>query len=186
MAQRRRRKRGFKKWLPVVLFLVLFVVVCVVLYFVWDGYFREDKKDESSAEIIIDDKDKEDKKDEKESESKEETIKKEEVVLYEGEDPNTAKELTGVITYAGVNNGSLMVRVNIDQYLDSGSCNLDLMKGENVSVYSDTANIVSSASTATCEGFNVPLSGIGSGNYQIIIRLSSGGKTGMIVGEANI
>ncbi len=183
MAQRRRKNRGLKKWLPFLLFLILLIVALVVLSFVWDGYFKDDKKDEPEIEVIVDGKDEDNKK---ESDPEEEVLKKEETVLYEGEDPNIAEELTGVITYADVNSGSLMIRINIDQYLENGSCSLDLMKSENVSIYSDTANIVSSASTATCEGFNVPLNSIESGDYQIIIRLSSGGKVGTIRGEVGI
>ena len=35
---------------------------------------------------------------------------------YAGEDPNEREDLTGVVTYAGVNGNNLMIRVNIDQH----------------------------------------------------------------------
>lgn len=185
MAQKRRRNKKSKKIISLVLFLILFVAACVVVYFVWNTYFKEDKKDDDT--VIVESTDKKEEKDESKKEEKpeEEIVEKEEIKPYEGNNPNTAEDLTGVITYAGVSGNNLMIRVNIDQYLDNGSCALSLVAG-GASIYNDTANIVSSASTATCEGFNVPLSSIGSGNYQIIIKLNSGGKTGTIQGEANI
>ena len=180
MAQKRRKNKKNKKILSVVLFLVLFVVAGAVAYFVWDGYFREDKKEDEDSEVV-------DEVEEVEEGGKgaveEEMIEKEPVVQYEGSDPNEAEGLTGVITYAAVNGDNLMIRVNIDQYLDGGSCELNLVQGG--VKYSDSVSI-SSVATATCEGFNVPVSKLGSGNYQIIIRISSGDKTGTIKGEVNI
>ena len=104
---------------------------------------------------------------------------------YEGDDPNTTEELTGVITYAGVNGDKLMIRVNIDQFLDSGECGLGLRQA-GMNVYNTSARVVSNASTATCEGFDVPVNELGEGNYQITIKLNAGGKTGTINGEVNV
>ena len=179
MAQKRKKNKKSKKLLSVVLFLVLFIAAGVVAYLVWDGYFKEEKKEDESSEVeeAVDDEEG------GKGAAGEEIVEKEPVVQYEGADPNEAEDLTGVITYAAVSGDNLMIRVNIDQYLDSGSCELSLVQGG--VKYSDIANI-SSVTTATCEGFNVPVSELGSGNYQIIIKLSSGGKTGTIKGEANI
>lgn len=107
---------------------------------------------------------------------------KEKIVQYEGEDPNAGEALTGVVTYAGVNGDALMVRVNIDQYLSSGECKLVLMQN-GASVYSGAAGIVSSAATATCEGFNVPVAGLPGGELEIVVYLAANGKTGEIRGE---
>lgn len=182
MAQKRKSQ---KKRLYVVLFLVLFVVAGVVAYLVWDGYFKNKPKEDGTGaetsveENIADEGGKGQVYDE------EEIIEKEKVVQYEGVNPNKQEELTGVVTYAGVNSGKLMIRVNIDQYLGDGSCELSLLKNGN-SVHTDLAGIVGTATTATCEGFDVPTNGLGSGNYQIVIKISSGEKTGTINGEANI
>ncbi len=178
MAQKRRKNKKNKKILSVVLFLVLFVVAGAVAYFMWDGYFREDKKEDEDSEIV-----EEVEEIEEGGKGAGEVIEKEPVVQYEGDDPNEAEELTGVITYAAVNGDNLMIRVNIDQYLEDGSCELNLVQGG--VKYSDTADI-SSVTTATCEGFNVPVGKLGSGNYQIVIKISSGGKTGTIKGEVNV
>ena len=178
MAQKQKKN---KKWLFWVIIMLLFVVAAVVCYFVWDGYFK--KKEE--VKPVEEQSSVEDKK-EGEAEKAPEVVEKEKkkVVQYEGEDPNEREDLTGVVTYAGVNGNNLMIRVNIDQYLNGGSCELSLMQDS--VVYSDTANIVSSAATATCEGFNVPINGLGKGNYKIVIKISSGDKAGIINGEVDI
>lgn len=189
MAQKRKRN---KKHVYVIIMLVLLLVAGLVTYFVWNTYFGKktdggNKQEETSVEG----------KDEKKNEGKESSDvnemgevvekekEKEQVVTYEGDNPNNANELTGVVTYAGVSpdGGELVIRVNIDQYLGDGNCELNLV--QNGVVYKDTASITASASTATCEGFNVPTVDL-SGNYNIVIYLNSSGKTGTINGEVSI
>lgn len=108
------------------------------------------------------------------------------VTQYEGVDPNVAEDLTGVVTYAGVSGGYLMVRVNIDQYLNGGSCRLVLTSGGG-ETYEESAVIVDAASTSTCEGFNVPLSQLNGASYSILVYLTStDGRAGVISGEVKI
>ena len=181
MAHRRRRRS--KRWLGKVLFLVLIIVAGVVCYLVWDNYFRDktpEKPGDNSKETT---KVEEVKKSEPEQET--EVVEKEKVKQYEGEDPNVADDLTGVVTYAGVNGNELMIRVNIDQYLAGGSCKLTLLQ-DGAAVYSDTAEIIDSASTATCAGFNVPVANLSSGETGIRIELDASGKRGVIAGEVEL
>ena len=180
----KRRTRKSRKWISRLFFLLLIVAACVLCYFVWDAYFRDKspkgddpKQDESSTQTKTDDKKEEDKTEQKDE--------KEKVPQYDGDDPNTAPGLTGAITYAGVSNGYLRIRVNIDQYLASGSCNVILTRGS-TQVYSDYANIVSSASTSTCEGFDIPVASLGSGSTQIKVTFSSGDRSGAVTGETSI
>lgn len=180
MAQKRRRKN--RKKLSLILFLILIVAAGAVGYFVWNGYFRTEEKGNDSSDMVEDvvlDGDMGGKG------SADDMVveEKEPVVQYDGEDPNELDGLTGVITYADVVGDKLMIRVNIDQYLESGSCELSLIQGS--VKYSDTANI-NSVTTATCEGFDVPVNELGEGNYQITIKLNAGGKTGTINGEVNV
>lgn len=108
-----------------------------------------------------------------------------EVVQYEGGNPNALGELTGVVTYAGVRDGTLTVRVNIDQYLESGSCELALVSG-GMTIYSEGAEIIGSATTASCTGFDVPVAGLPRGQLSIVVWLESGDKKGGIRGEVEI
>ena len=189
MAQKRKRKN--KKLIYAAIMLVLLLVAGVVTYFVWNAYFNKKSDDVNGQEASVENE--EDKKDEikkdvstNEQDGEMQTEKeKEKVTAYEGDNPNKADELTGVVTYAGVSpdGGELVIRVNIDQYLGDGSCELNLV--QNGVAYTDTASITASASTATCEGFNVSTGGL-SGDYSIVIYLNSGGKTGTIRGEVKI
>ena len=114
----------------------------------------------------------------------ERAVEQKKVPQYDGDDPNTAEELSGVVTYAGVSGGALMVRVNIDQYLDNGKCEMNLIQSGNV-VHSSAVEIVGGPSTASCAGFDVPVAGL-SGNYEIVVKLEAGGKRGTIRGEVSV
>ena len=78
-----------------------------------------------------------------------------------------------------------MIRVNIDQYVGSGSCELTLVRG-GATIYNSIASIIGGASTATCEGFDVPVAGLGGGTVEININLSADGRSGTIRGEVGI
>lgn len=174
-----KRRRKSKKWIGVALFLVLLVVAGVICFLVFESYFKEEEvAPEPEMPVVVE-------PEEEKDETEEIVARKEEIVQYEGENPNKADNLTGVVTYAGVNDGVLRVRVNIDQYLAEGSCSLALVRG-GATIYTEEAGIIDSAATATCEGFDVPVSGFSSGMTQIVITISSGGKTGIINGEVNL
>lgn len=110
---------------------------------------------------------------------------KEPVVQYDGDNPNDNGGLTGVVTYAGATDSSIIIRVNIDQYVDGGTCQLSLMQDGDIA-FTTSANLIADVSTSTCEGFNLSRSVVGSGNFAISIKLSSGDKTGVINGELNL
>lgn len=155
--------------------LVIVVVACLIVKSQLENKKGEERED--VAVVVVEP--------EEQHDNDTEVVEKPKVVQYDGEDPNTAAELTGVVTYAGVNDGVLMIRVNIDQYLNSGECRLELLRGGEV-VHEETAAVVDAAATATCEGFNVDTSGLSSGDYQILIKVSAGGKTGAINGEVSL
>ncbi len=169
-----------KKWIARLVFLLLFIAAAVVAYLVWDNYFR-DKKTEPVSE-----QGEEQVEPEKKVDVVDETApEKPKVVQYDGENPNDAAELSGVVTYVGVVGDNLMIRVNIDQYLEDGECTLALLRGGNT-IYNSVVRIVDNVTTATCGGFDIPLAGLGNGKTDIVINLSAGGKTGVIRGEAEI
>lgn len=111
--------------------------------------------------------------------------KKPSVPQYEGKDPNQSSELTGTLTYVNVSGDRLTIRLNIDQFLSSGLCQLSLIQA-GTTQYSVSADIISSASTSTCQGFDISTANLPKGHYQIQIALNSAGKTGQIIGEVNL
>ena len=180
-----RRKR--KNWYKYIIILLLLISVAGVGYFVWDVFLREEPETvlgpeaEEPDEPVI----------EQETPSKpndEEDGKidgKEEVKQYDGGNPNSNAGLTGVITYAERDSdGNLVVRANIDQYLTNGECKLEIEQGGAV-VYTEKVEIVDSASTSTCKGFNVAANKLPNGKINIKISVTAEGKIGIIEGEVN-
>lgn len=187
-----RRRSKNRKWIIGGVVFVVLVAIGIGVVLVWNG----GQKDSEDSSVSVAGTEKETEKTVKstddtadngksEDEMEEEMMRDKNVVQYEGDNPNKADSLFGVITYAGVNDGKLVIRVNIDQYLSGGKCELSLVRNSS-SIYNDTADIVASASTATCEGFDVPVSGIGGGSVEINVKLSADGRNGLIRGEANI
>ena len=84
-----------------------------------------------------------------------------------------------------MNNGKLMIRVNIDQYVSSGTCTLGLRR-EGMNIYSAEALITDGASTSTCEGFDISTDELGNGTTNIIIYMEGDGKTGEIQGRVDL
>ena len=69
--------------------------------------------------------------------------------------------------------------------MNEGKCSLAILNDNN-EIYSEEANIVGSVATSTCEGFDVPVSELGNGKFELRIVLKSSDKTGIISGEVNI
>lgn len=106
-------------------------------------------------------------------------------VQNDGEDPNTKEYITGALTMAEVSGDTLRIRANIDQYLASGTCTLNMYSDFNTA-FSDSAAIIPLASNSTCEGFDIPVSNFASGHWHIVINLTSGDKIGTVTGEINL
>ena len=102
---------------------------------------------------------------------------------YEGADPNASGSITGAITAARFSSDKLIIRVNIDQYLSSGTCTLTLSDGTNQ--LTKTANLVPVASTSSCEGFDIQSSELSNFSRPITINinLASSNKAGTITGR---
>ena len=185
MAKKKQKKT--KKIIYWLFMLVLLIAAAGVTYLVWDNYFNDQKDDvETSSENNSEEKEKVRESNKNvEGELKSEAPEKEKVVQYDGEEPNTAQGLSGAITHAAVSGANFVLRVNIDQYVTGGNCELTI-KRNGATIYSNIVSIIGSASTATCEGFDIPVNRLGGGPVEININLSADGKGGVIRGEANI
>ena len=100
---------------------------------------------------------------------------------YDGENPNKAESLSGLITYAGVSEGSFLVNISIDQYV-SGNCDIVL---ENSAGQTNTyqAAIVAGPTSGFCS-YEGPVPA--AGTWKITVKLSGNGKTGTVTGEVKI
>ena len=95
---------------------------------------------------------------------------------YEGQDVNQLDKLTGTVTYSEKAGNKYRIRVNINQFLK-----LTVFSSGN-SVYSETVNVVSNPSSGSCEGFDIPLANLPSGNLNFKIEVNANQKTGLIEG----
>lgn len=184
-----KRKRDFRwvKWLS---FLVLVVAAIVVVILVKNNYFNEksgDNPQQSENANRPEDKEPEvnSNSDRIEENKTEEEKPEEKVPQYDGESPNKSETLTGMITYANVADEELTIRVNIDQFLQTGTCNI-VMSRNGITYYTGSVGIIESVTTSTCDGFKIPVSELVSGNLQVEINLESEGKSGKIEGRVKI
>lgn len=106
---------------------------------------------------------------------------------YEGEDPNTLDELTGVVTYKGVENGTLIIMTMLNQYLhQTGICVITLTGQNFQSSYTASVDAHGDATASYCENFEIPTSVLASDTYNIEIKLTGDGKTGTIRDEVKL
>ena len=103
---------------------------------------------------------------------------------YEGGNVNNNETLSGVINYSAVAGSNLIVRTTINQTLGSGTCQLVISNG--VKSVTKSAEIAPNPSSSTCKGFDIPVSELGSGNWDISIKVTSGARTGTLTGRATI
>ncbi|MDO5480117.1 MAG: hypothetical protein Q4F58_00375 [Candidatus Saccharibacteria bacterium] len=181
-----KRKRSFR-WVKWILFLILIVAAIVVVVLVKNNYFS-DKKQDNPQQSESTSKTEDQKPEEKPSEDSkegEDSKPEEKAPQYEGDSPNKSENLTGLITYADVINDELTIRVNIDQFLQSGNCNLTMSRN-GVTYYSQSVGIQESVTTSTCDGYKIPVSELSKGDFQVEIDLESEGKSGKITGRVRI
>lgn len=117
------------------------------------------------------------------------SIPADKVQQYEGENPNQSADLTGLIAYKGVNGNILAISVVIDQFIqneDDGICILNLRSTNSDNSYTASTDIQPEMSTSICQPFEVDISKLPSGHYNIDIELISGNKKGNIHDEVDL
>lgn len=181
-----KRRRDFR-WVRWLLFLILIFGAVAIIILVKNNF---DNKPESNNQQSVNTGESESKKSKEkadnDSNGKEKTSEQEaKAPQYEGESPNKSENLTGIITYANVIDNELVIRVNIDQFLQSGNCNLEMARN-GVTYYSQSVGIIESVTTSTCDGFKIPVNELPSGDLQVKINLESEGKSGKIEGRVKI
>ena len=182
-----KRKRSFR-WIKWLVFLVLIIAAIVVIILVKNNFDKNTNVNDNQS-ASIDNKSEDNRSDEKaegDSDNKEEGSKPEEKApQYDGDSPNKSETLTGLITYADVVNDELVIRVNIDQFLQSGSCNLTMSRN-GITYYTQSVGIQESVTTSTCDGYKISVSELPKGDLSVEINLESDGKSGKITGRVRI
>lgn len=103
-------------------------------------------------------------------------------VQYDGENPNSAEDLTAYFSVKRLENDKLTLRVNIDQYLSSGSCSLLVTDASGNLLVENSVEILPDASTSTCAGFDLSSPSLSSAEkpLTLTLTLSSGDKSGTL------
>lgn len=79
------------------------------------------------------------------------------------------------ITSTSQSGDTLSVRATIDTLSTDGQCTVQIAKaGTDTVSYSDTASLQSYGSYSVCKGFDVPLSKLGSGDWNVTITYTVG------------
>ena len=182
-----KRKRNLR-WVKWLVFLVLIAGAVTMAILVKNNFDK--KTDDSGRQTTNTEKHEEKKDDDKNknqnSDDTKETPKQEEKApQYEGDSPNKADALSGVISYADVVGDDLTIRVNIDQFLSEGNCTINIIKNGSVA-FTQTAGIVESVSTSTCDGYKIPTSTLPKGDLQLEVLVQSGNRSGKITSRVRI
>jgi len=107
--------------------------------------------------------------------------------VNQSETPQAPKEeLAVTITAKNQNNSAstLQIRTLISSTVANGTCTLTLTKGDTVVTLN--AGIQSGPSDSTCQGFDVPLSQLSTGQWSIKINVNSGSASGKATSEVSI
>ena len=193
VSQKKSRKNKIIVWS--LFFLVLIILAGVIVY-----QILKDNNKSSKVPILPEKTEKIESKIENTGVTNSETIKTEDGTpedaedgrtpktpeKYEGQDVNQLEKLTGTITYSAKTTDKYRILVNIDQFLKlPGTCMLSVISAGKV-VYNDYVNIISNPSSGSCEGFDIPLTKLSPGEYNIKIEVNANQKTGIIEGKVTI
>lgn len=187
--KRRYSKRTTAIWFLVILVLALIAVIVYLLLLQPRDVKQSKQNTEVQSEQIQPEKNSDP------NEPKPKTEEKEDLEAgkthqtpkqYEGTDTAPASTLTGFITFLGKNGSNLTVRITINQLLkETGTCTLQFVSTSGQKV-ERTVPTVDNPSSATCQGFDIPLSEIPAGDYQINIDIKTAHQNGNIKGSITI
>jgi len=100
--------------------------------------------------------------------------------------PTTTPQNTLGVTITTVQPGqTVYIRAIISSVVSSATCTLT-MTGPNGKTYSATAPVQPMASSSTCQGFNVPMTSLASGAWQITVAVTDGANTGSATTEKTL
>lgn len=102
------------------------------------------------------------------------------------ESPSTTQQSTLGVTITTVQPGqTVRVRAIVDAVASSAKCTLN-MTGPNGKTYSATAAVQPMASSSTCQGFDIPMTSLASGDWKITITVIDGTSTGSATTEKTL
>ena len=190
-----KKKKSFKAIIGVTIFIFVVLLATLITVIVISAQKGDDYKVKKTPAA----KQAKKPKPKKESDDEEETDDKDTPNKPgEQKDPNnteakkrkkTPKPIKGKIDNTSLVNGSLQVRVTINEVINDGTCELSLV-GPREQKYSNTTQIIANSSTTSiCNGFDVLVNDIErdrdkqTGKWSVTVNLSTKTRQGKLTGE---
>jgi len=101
--------------------------------------------------------------------------------------PSTGGKSTVQLTITAINqtNSTLQIRTLISSLNDGGTCALTATKTDAASI-TQTVNVQNLSNTSTCQGFDIPISQMSKGTWNITINYNSTTLAGSVSGMATV
>jgi len=192
-----KKKKSFKAIIGVTIFIFVVLLATLITVIVISAQKGDDYKVKKTpvAKQAKKPKPKKESDDEEETDDKDDPNKPAE----NNNDPNnpktnkkrkkTPKPIKGKIDNTSLVNGSLQVRVTINEVINDGTCELALV-GPREQKYSNTTQIIANSSTTSiCNGFDVLVNDIErdrdkqTGKWSVTVNLSTKTRQGKLTGE---
>lgn len=190
-----KKKKSFKAIIGVTIFIFVVLLATLITVIVISTQKGDDYKVKKTpaAKQAKKPKPKKEPDDEEETDDKDAPNKP-----GEQKDPNsteakrrkkTPKPIKGKIDNTSLVNGSLQVRVTINEVINDGTCELALV-GPREQKYSNTTQIIANSSTTSiCNGFDVLINDVErdrdkqTGKWSVTVNLSTKTRQGKLTGE---
>ncbi len=192
-----KKKKSFKAIIGVTIFIFVVLLATLITVIVISAQKGDDYKVKktSVAKQAKKPKPKKESDDEEETDDKDDPNKPAE----NNNDPNnpkttkkrkkTPKPIKGKIDNTSLVNGSLQVRVTINEVINDGTCELALV-GPREQKYNNTTQIIpNSSTTSICNGFDVLINDVEqdrdkqTGKWLVTVNLSTKTRQGKLTGE---
>lgn len=191
-----KKKKSFKAIIRVTIFIFVVLLATLITVIVISAQKGDDykvKKTPAAKQAKKPKPKKESDDDEEETDDKDDPDKP-----GEQKDPNntgakrrkkTPKPIKGKIDNTSLVNGSLQVRVTINEVINDGTCELALV-GPREQKYNNTTQIIANSSTTSiCNGFDVLINDVErdrdkqTGKWLVTVNLSTKTRQGKLTGE---
>ena len=191
-----KKKKSFKAIIGVTIFIFVVLLATLITVIVISAQKGDDykvKKTPAAKQAKKPKPKKESDDDEEETDDKDDPDKP-----GEQKDPNntgakrrkkTPKPIKGKIDNTSLVNGSLQVRVTINEVINDGTCELALV-GPREQKYNNTTQIIANSSTTSiCNGFDVLINDVErdrdkqTGKWLVTVNLSTKTRQGKLTGE---
>lgn len=192
-----KKKKSFKAIIGVTIFIFVVLLATLITVIVISAQKGDDYKVKKTpvAKQAKKPKPKKESDDEEETDDKDDPNKP----ADNNNDPNnpktnkkrkkTPKPIKGKIDNTSLVNGSLQVRVTINEVINDGTCELALV-GPREQKYNNTTQIIANSSTTSiCNGFDVLINDVErdrdkqTGKWSVTVNLSTKTRQGKLTGE---